>query len=189
MDRSCVRGLALGLAMAAASGIRPAASQSIIDEAKIGVLAHDVGIFGTSVEGGADFVGELLFKGPGFYRFIGSPRIALGASVNTGGHTDYLYLDIVAWQVTLWQPRWRPGDGVFVGLALGGAVHDGELNHRVDDNKALGTRGLYHIGLLAGYQITPVNSVEIYYDHLSNANASSHNPGLNNIGVRVGFKF
>ena len=160
-----------------------------MDEAKFGILAHDVGIAGHGVEGGADFVGELLFRGPDFYRYIGSPRLAFGGSVNSSGHTDYLYFDLFAWQVTVWQPHLRPDDGLFVGLFLGGAVHDGELNRQVDGNKALGTRGLYHLGLLAGYQINPVNSIEIYYDHLSNAGASSHNAGLNNLGVRTGFKF
>lgn len=41
----------------------------------------------------------------------------------------------------------------------------------------------------AGYRITPVYSVEAYFSHLSNADASSHNPGLNNVGMRAGFKF
>ncbi|HZB90765.1 MAG TPA: acyloxyacyl hydrolase [Stellaceae bacterium] len=160
----------------------------IIDEVKGGLLAHDVGFLGHHVEGGADFVGEVLFTSPSFLSIIGSPRPTLGGSVNTAGHTDYAYFDMT-WTATVWRPMVNEGDGVYLGGFLGGAVHDGNLNVQEDGNKALGTRALYHLGVEAGYHITPVYSVELYFSHLSNADASSHNPGLNNIGVRLGYKF
>ena len=52
---------------------------------------------------------------------------------------------------------WDPNIGGF----LGGAVHDGHLNTESGGNKALGTRALYHLGIMAGYQIAPVNNIEI----------------------------
>jgi lipid A 3-O-deacylase len=174
----------LGLAIAV-----PATAQSSwIDEAKVGVLAHDVGIFGDGTEGGADIVGEVLFKSPSFLDLIGSPRPTLGVSVNTNGNTDYVYADLT-WSATLLEPGLQPQDGVYAGFFFGGAVHDGELDHRVDDNKPLGTRALFHLGVLAGYQINPLNSIEFYFAHLSNAGLGKHNAGLNNIGARTGFKF
>jgi lipid A 3-O-deacylase len=95
----------------------------------------------------------------------------------------------MTWTATVWRPSWREGDGVYIGGFLGGAVPDGNLRVQEDDNKALGTRALYHLGAEVGYQIDRTYSVESYFSHLSNAGASSHNPGLNNIGVRVGFHF
>lgn len=160
-----------------------------LDEAKVGVLAHDVGIFGHHVEGGADINGELIFKSPDFLKIIGSPRQDVGVSINTDNKTSFLYLDILNWQPMLSRDLLCPGDGIYVGAFLGGAVHDGNLNHEFDSKKALGTRALYHLGVDLGYQINPVNSVEVYFAHLSNANASSHNPGINDIGIRMGFKF
>jgi len=160
-----------------------------IDEGKVGVLAHDVGIFGDNVEGGADVDGELIFKSPGFLKLIGSPRQDVGVSVNTDNKTSFLYLDILNWNWTLSRNLLHPDDGAYVGAFLGGAVHDGNLNHETDGKKALGTRALYHLGVNVGYQINPVNSVELYLVHLSNAGASSHNAGINDIGIRVGFKF
>ena len=160
-----------------------------LDEAKVGVLAHDVGILGHHVEGGADINGELDFKPPDFLKFLGSPHQDVGIAVNTAGDTSFLYVDILHWQPTLWRQVFRSKDSIWVGAQLGGAVHDGNLNHEGDNKKALGTRALYHLGAELGYQINPVRSVSIYFVHLSNANASSHNPGINDIGLRVGFKF
>ncbi len=194
MDRShgaCARPVRAALlavvAWALAGGL---AHAGIVDEVKGGVLAHDVGIFGDHVEGGADIVGEVLFTSPDFLSIIGSPRPTIGGSVNTAGKTDYGYFDMT-WTATVWRPALNEGDGVYLGGFLGGAVHDGKITgpDEQDGNKNLGTRALYHLGVMAGYHINPVYSVEIYFSHLSNADASSHNPGLNNLGVRAGFKF
>jgi lipid A 3-O-deacylase len=170
--------------------IAPAAlSGGIVDEVKAGVLAHDIGFLGGGVEGGADIVGEVLFKSPEFLHVIGAPRPTIGGSVNTDGKTDYLYFDMT-WTATVWRPTLRDGDGIYLGGFLGGAVHDGRLvGEDTNGNKNLGTRALFHLGVEAGYHITPVYNLEAYFSHLSNADASSHNPGLNNVGLRAGFKF
>jgi lipid A 3-O-deacylase len=157
-----------------------------LDEAKIGVLDHDIGILGHHVESGVDINGELDFKPPGFLEFLGSPHQHIGIAINTAGDTSYLY---VAIQPTRWRGLLRSRDSLWVGAQLGGAIHNGNLNHEDDDKKALGTRALYHLGAEVGYQINSVRSVSIYFVHLSNANASSHNPGINDLGLRVGFKF
>jgi lipid A 3-O-deacylase len=160
----------------------------VVDEFKAGVLAHDIGFLGDSVEGGADIVGEVLLKSPDFLRVIGAPRPTIGGSVNTNGKTDYLYFDMT-WTATVWRQTPQQGDGIYLGAFVGGALHDGRLNERDDGNKDLGTRALFHLGVEAGYQITPIYSIELYFSHLSNAFTSSQNPGLNNVGVRAGFKF
>ncbi|HUH83627.1 MAG TPA: acyloxyacyl hydrolase [Stellaceae bacterium] len=182
------RSTAVGFLAASVFATSPA-SAGWIDEGKVGILAHDVGIFGDNVESGADVDGELIFKSPSFLKMIGSPRQDVGVSVNTDNKTSFLYLDILNWE---WAPvhnLLHPGDGAYVDAFLGGAVHDGNLNHEDNGKKALGTRALYHLGASLGYQINPVNSVEVYFVHLSNAGASSHNGGINDIGIRVGFKF
>jgi lipid A 3-O-deacylase len=176
------------LAAAASPLMGAAARAGIVDQVKGGVLAHDVGIFGSGVEGGADIVGEVLFTSPGFLNMIGAPRPTFGGSVNTAGHTDYVYFDMT-WTATVWRPTLVEDERVYIGGFLGGAVHDGHLRDQEDDKKALGTRALYHLGVEVGYQIDPTYSDETYFSHLSNAGASSHNPGLNNIGVRIGFHF
>jgi lipid A 3-O-deacylase len=181
-------GLALLLMIATASAPAFAQSSGIVDQVKVGVLAHDVGVFGDSVERGAQINGEVLFTSPDVLKVIGSPRPTLGAAWNTAGKTSYAYFDMT-WTPMLWENLLQSGDGIYGGGFLGGAVHDGNLNVETHGKKALGTRALFHLGLEAGYQITPAYSVEGYFAHLSNADASSHNAGLNDIGIRAGFKF
>jgi lipid A 3-O-deacylase len=178
----------VGLLLASLLGASPAVA-GWIDEGKVGILAHDVGIFGDNVESGFDVDGELIFKPPRFLKIIGSPRQDVGISINTDNKTSFLYLDILNWRPTLSRNLLRPDDAIYVTGFLGGAVHDGNLNHDTSDKKALGSRVLYHLGAGIGYQINPVNSIEAYFVHLSNAGASSHNGGINDIGIRVGFKF
>ena len=179
-------GLLLAFAMLAlAPG---AAAAGLVDEVKLGLLAHDVGVLGDPIEHGADVVGEILFASPDFLSIIGTPRPTIGGSVNTAGKTNYAYADLT-WTATLWRPDLQEGDGIYLGGFLGGAIHDGRLQPVNPGSKDLGTRGLFHLGVEAGYQITSTYSVEGYFSHLSNANISRHNPGLNNAGLRLGYKF
>jgi lipid A 3-O-deacylase len=179
----------LGSCLILATPMLPARAQSsIVDEVKVGALAHDVGFLGDSVEGGADLMGEVLFKSPEVLSIIGSPRPAVGVSVNTAGDTSYVYGDL-SWTLALWHPEGDPETGPYVLGAAGGAVHDGRLDSATDSEKALGSRVLFHLAVGLGYHVTRATSVEAYFDHLSNADLASHNAGLNNVGVRVGFKF
>jgi lipid A 3-O-deacylase len=179
-------GLALLLTMAAASAF--AQSRGFVDEVKLGVLDHDVGVLGSHVERGAQINGEVLFTSPDIFKVIGSPQPTVGGAWNTANTTSYAYVDMT-WTPMLWENLLQSGDGIYAGGFAGGAVHDGNLNQATHKKKALGTRALYHLGLEAGYQITPTYSVEGYFAHLSNAGGSSRNAGLNDIGIRAGFKF
>jgi hypothetical protein len=86
-----------------------------------GVLAHDVpGLWaGFRLEIGIDINAELLL-GSGWTVLGGALRPAIGATVNTEGYTSKAYADL-RWEVDL--PH-----GVFFGLGLGAAVHDGLLD-------------------------------------------------------------
>ncbi len=184
-----VRGWCLALCLVPASAPVPAwAQSSVVDEVKVGALAHDVGFLGDSLESGADIVGAVLFKSPEFLSAIGSPRPVLGLSLNTAGDTSYAYADL-SWTARLWRSAAEPAEGPYVMGSLGGAVHDGRLDTPGDGEKALGTRALFHLAVALGYQLTRITSVEAYLSHLSNADLSSHNPGLNNAGLRMGFNF
>jgi lipid A 3-O-deacylase len=131
-----------------------------IDEAKLGLMEHDISLGGHHVERGPDVNGEVLFPSPSFLDAIGGPRPDLGASVNTAARTSYAYTGLI-WTVRPW--RW-----LFAGFGLGGAVHDGQLD---------------------GYQITSALSLSLLVDHISNANLARHNQGLTNFGLRTGFRF
>ena len=74
-------------------------------------------------------------------------------------------------------------------ITLGGAVHDGELNAEKPDRKQLGSRILFHEYVEAGFRVTPVLSLSVFLDHMSNADLARHNAGMTNVGLRTGFKF
>ena len=161
----------------------PAAQAQIgwLDEAKLGADAHDITLGGEHQEPGADINGELLFTSPGLFSAIGRPRPHVGIAVNTAGATSYAYFGLT-WTATVL-------DRAFVAGALGGAVHDGELDAEKPHRKQLGSRILFHEYVEAGYRVTRVVSLSIFLDHMSNADLARHNAGMTNIGLRTGFKF
>ncbi|MBV9861526.1 MAG: acyloxyacyl hydrolase [Alphaproteobacteria bacterium] len=211
----CVRAFTAGLALAAAfaAGLLSAAAQTppqaapppppapppalvsglalppkLIDEVKIGGLAHDVGLGDHHVESGADVNLELLFTPPEILSFLGSPRPHIGGNINTDGNTSAGYFGLT-WGITLIQNLFGTGDGLFANGSLGGAVHDGYLDSAPPDRKKLGSPILFRESVELGVQLTPVISVSGFVDHMSNANLAGHNAGVTNAGGRLGFKF
>jgi hypothetical protein len=150
-------------------------------EIRGGVLAHDVPDLwaGFNLEGGVDINAELLF-GRGLPFLGGTLRPALGASVNTDGYTSRAYLD-ARWEIELGR--------IFLGLGLGAAIHDGELDASQPDRKALGSRVLFHIPIELGLRLDDRNSLSVFFEHTSNANLADANEGLDAIGVRYGHRF
>jgi lipid A 3-O-deacylase len=168
-----------------------AAQTKIIDEVKIGGLAHDIGFLGHHVESGADVNVEVLFTSPDILTIIGSPRPHIGGDINTDGKTSDGYFGLT-WGIMLIQNLFAAGDGVFANGSLGGAVHDGSpLTGAVQPpgRKLLGSRVLFRESAEIGYQFTPQVNVSAILDHISNANLAPRNAGITNVGARVGFKF
>ena len=165
-----------------------AAQTSIVDEFKIGVFAHDVGLFDHRVEAGADVNFESLFNSPDVLSVIGSPRPHLGGSVNTAGNTDQGYFGLT-WGITLFPNLFGSGDGLFANGSLGGAIQDGYTNSAPSGRKTLGSTALFRESLELGYQLTPAVSLSAFLDHMSNADLARHNSGLTDAGARLGFKF
>jgi lipid A 3-O-deacylase len=164
------------------------AQARLIDEFKVGGLAHDVTFGGRHVESGADVNLEILFTPPDVLRWIGSPRPHIGADINTSGNTSQGYFGLT-WGIMLIQSLFGAGDGVFVNGSLGGAVHDGYIDTAPPGRKRLGSRILFRESAELGYQLTPNTSVSAIVDHISNANLGKHNAGITNAGARLGFRF
>jgi lipid A 3-O-deacylase len=161
-----------------------------LDEVKLGVLAHDIRVFGLgrSGETGADVTIEVLFPSPAFLRNLGAPRPHLGVSINTAGHTDYGYLGLT-WSGRPWRPLLALPEGLFAAGSLGGGVHDGHRNTAPPERKILGSRLLFRESVEAGYQLTRKVSFSVMLDHVSNAGLATHNQGLTNFGTRIGVTF
>lgn len=168
-----------------------------VDEVKLGLLDHDVNFLGDRVESGVDVNGEVRFHAIDWFASkdnaqwlndILAPRPAIGGSVNTNGGTDFLYAGLV-WTWDVAHDMFRPKDGLYIDFGFGGAIHDGALTTAPPGELALGSRALFHLQGEVGYRFDPTWSLSVYYDHYSNADLASPNPGINNVGMRVGYRF
>jgi len=173
------RRLAWGLVLMLGLPGAALAQNSIVYEVRGGVLAHDVNLWAArGVEDGTTFNGELVFS-PSLDFLGGKIRPAVGASITTDDGTSYGYID-AKWE-------WS-GPVFFFGLGLGGAVHDGSKNGSPNE-KALGSRVLFHVPAEVGWQFTEKNRVSLYFEHVSNGFLADKNEGLDNIGVRLSHRF
>lgn len=158
----------------------------IVNEMRVAGLYHDAGFFGGRKEDGLDINAEILFRPFRFMRPIGLPRFHVGASINTSGYTSQVYGGLTwHWHDVLLR-------GAFINASLGLVVHDGKLaaNDRADaDRKELGARLMFRESLELGYRWGQRHSVSLMLDHISNANTSSNNEGLDSLGVRYGYRF
>lgn len=160
----------------------PAAAQSPwIYELRGGVAAHDIPIVAAGrVEYGVAINGEIAFA-PSLALFGGNIRPALGGTFATNNGTSFVYLDA----------RWEwAGPLLFFGFGVGPAIQfDNQLYNSTQDQKALGSRVLFHIPVELGLQVTPANRLSVYYEHVSNGFTAYPNPGLDNIGLRLAHRF
>ena len=75
-------------------------------------------------------------------------------------------------------------------LDLGGVVHNG----KVDDpatygrRRQFGSRVLFHIPVELGLAVAPRTRLSLYFDHMSNARLADLNPGMDSLGIRIGWR-
>ena len=114
MLRSAIVAAGLAATGLTATGPTMAVAQTqMVDEFKFGVLAHDIAVFDSHVETGADVNFEMLFTPPDFLGGIGSPRPHLGGSLSTAGNTNTGYFGLT-WGITLIQDLFGWGNSVFL---------------------------------------------------------------------------
>lgn len=158
-----------------------------ISEIRVGVLEHDFGPFSSNKESDSpDFNAEVLFVSPDVLDVIWSPRPHIGTDINSGDDTSQIYAGL-SWEWFLW------GD-MFAGFSLGGAVHDGETTLGAQDpkqttKKELGCRLLFRESVEVGWMVTENHSLSLMLDHISNAKLCDENEGLENLGIRYGYRF
>ena len=153
----------------------------IISEIRLGALVHDEGPFSRNEEDGYDGNIEVLFVSPGFLDVVWAPRPHLGANINSTGDTSQVYAGL-SWEWSFW-------DNWFAGFSLGGSVHDGELKTLRIDRKELGCRLLFRESVEGGYRFNGRHGISLFLDHISNANICDQNEGLENYGIRYGYRF
>lgn len=152
-----------------------------LSELRAGVLAHDVGIFGNSVEHGWDLNGEVLFRSPDFLAVVGSPRPHFGVSLNTAGKTSQAYTGLT------WSHDFTKA--VFAEFSLGGSVGTSKIDKSDPDRKDMGAQFAFRESLSVGWRLSATQNLSVMLDHASNAGLARYNGGMDRIGVRLGQKF
>ena len=155
----------------------------IVHELKFGALHHDTPNLwsGFRAESSSAAINlEVLLK-PSMQFLGGTIRPAIGASLTSGSGTSNVYID------ARWQYEFT--SGLFIGLGIGGTVHNGQLELRELDRKALGSRVLFHFPFEIGYRFDRANTLSAYFEHISNGYTVSPNEGLDRIGIRYGHRF
>jgi lipid A 3-O-deacylase len=179
--RTSIRALCVALILGS-SGAAAEPVGGIVSEVKLGLLAHDLRIVAADpVEKGADINAEVLFVSPALLEPLWAPRPHLGVQVNTRGDTSQVYAG-VTWTFDL-------TDSLWLGLSGGGTLHNGETLNLDGDRKALGSRALFRLAAELGVNVTDNVSLSVYFDHESNAFLAERNPGIDNVGARVSWRF
>jgi lipid A 3-O-deacylase len=162
----------------------------IVDHASIGYLAHDVsGLWsGSRLEPASTALNFDIVFAPHVDVLWGTIRPAVGGTVTIGDGTSYGYADA---RYEIVGPF-----ATFFGVGLGFAVHDGALDRTRlipfdgHDDKALGSRVLFHVPLEIGVTVAERLRISAYFEHVSNGWLGTDvNEGLDNVGMRVGYQF
>ena len=157
------------------------ADEHILSEIRGGLYAHDISFWSFNREDGMDVNAELLFVSPDILEAVWSPRPHLGVTVNTAGDTSHAYGGLT------W--TWDLPKDFFIDANLGGSVHNGKLDTNDPDRKSLGSRVLFRLGAALGYNITEKVNVSLQFEHMSNAYLADENEGMDNAGIRLGYRF
>lgn len=159
------------------------AADGLIYQLSVGVLSHDVPNMWSGFrreEQSADINIEAQLS-PSMQVFFGTIRPAIGGSISTAGQTNMGYIDA--------RYTYEAASGLFFGIGLGGAIHDGNIGKEDPARKAFGSRVLFHIPLEFGYRFDAHQSVSAYFEHTSNGYTMQYNEGMDRLGVRYGYRF
>lgn len=166
-------------------------------EVRLGLMAHDVAFAG-GVERGVDLNGEITSSSlvdpnwtagaPLWAQWILHPRAHFGLEPNLNGKTSQLYAGLT-WTAILGRDAFRPADDFEFSFLFGPSLNDGEHSPHGPNVKALGSNVLFHIGAEISYRITPRLALGLYFDHSSNGGFARYNASLNDIGLRIGYRF
>lgn len=172
--------LLLMLQIAAANQPSPSYDHAQKKEIYLGVLRHDCrSALKRSYERGPDAHLAYYHSSPSMLEKIFSPRPFLITNINTRGKTSAVAGGL-AWEINF--------KCFVLQASFGGALHNGRLKRNANGTKGLGSRALFHESASLGIRIDHC-VLSAYVDHMSNARLANPNPGITNVGFRLGHQF
>jgi hypothetical protein len=157
----------------------PACAQEVFG----GAFVHDVAtpITKSGQENGVDI--HLGWRGERIRALsvIGSPSPYVFGSVNTAGDTNFLAAGL----------SWKIGDRIYARPGIALAVHDGPGDFQAPPDRIdFGSPILFELEAAVGVRLDPRWSAEASWVHLSHGTLfSPHNPGSDNFGVRLNYRY
>lgn len=162
--------------------VPPPPSGPYDNEVFVGFYAHDVDTplnlrgFGDGVDLQLGWRGGRMRS----LRAIGSPSPYAFVAVNSGGDAHYAAAGI----------SWKIGNRVYVRPGIGLAVHTAPSFDGPEPERSLGSRILFQPEVAVGVQVSDRVSIEASLVHLSHATLlGDHNPGMDNVGLRLNYRF
>ena len=160
-----------------------------LSEIRVGLLKHSASIStSTPKEKGVDGSFEILFSSPQFLKLIWSPRPHIGTSVNASKKdTDLLYAGLT------W--GWHPFRYLFIDASFGLSLHNGYNDVKSTDPlygrvREFGCDWLFRESLEIGTPISKGQRLSVMWDHVSHGGiCDTENEGMDNLGIRYGYKF
>lgn len=181
----------IGLVVMAGVGLAgPAMSGEFgVSELRAGVLAHSIDEPGPNGETLnfsriQDLTFEVLFTSPDadVFRWLGSPRPNVGATINFGGLESMAHLGLT-WHAPLFETP------LFVEGTFGAAINNGAQTGASWPARNLGCSLMFYESVGVGVNVGEMTDIVLVAEHSSNANLCAVNRGLSNVGVKFGVKF
>ncbi len=136
----------------------------------------------------SDFTGgvvnfEIVAPSPDYLERIGSPRPYIGADVAISDDAIHVIYAGLNWEAYVTKR-------LYFGFNGGGSVNTGPRQVSTSGaSKDLGSSFLFHLQASIGFDITEKLTVQVFLNHVSNANIDNSNPGLESVGGRIGIRF
>jgi hypothetical protein len=193
------RSLVVAAALVAAALLPLCAQAQNITGAEVvfGVLDHDTRLL-EGREKGVDINPEVIFwspitddmiaNAPAWLYWTLQPRPTIGGDINTAGTTDQAYVG-ATWGWYLARNLINPGDGITLDYFFGPGFNDGQIANGNSERKALGSHVLFREAFDLGYQINPTWVISAHIDHISNGGLAKENQSINDLGIRLGYRF
>jgi len=152
-------------------------------EIRLGGSAYDTGPTTPTDFNGGVVNAEFLAPSPGFFNIIGSPRPYVGTDIAISDDAIHVVYAGLNWEAHL-------SERLYVGFSGGGSWNNSPKTTSASGvTKDLGSTVLFHLQASAGYDITSTVTIQLFYNHFSNANLISSNIGLESIGARLTLRF
>jgi len=163
----------------------PAPYVTLIQEVRAGVFAHNtIHDEGAPVDVSFETLSSPLgLPGPSnpWISWFFNPRINIGGMINTGGKTSYGFTGLT-WRIPIYGPVFFEGE-------FGGSVNNGP-EHPEPNRIFMGC--VFNFRESGGFGVQLSRNVDLILsvEHTSHATFCTHiDPGITDVGFRVGYKF